>query len=526
MKFINWLYFAQSTFNQKKVIYFLYGLSAPTNFEEKIQKKYTRNLSGKKDKLICLEFTSINHLYIKDKINFSEIFDIDEYATLSELISDIEVIDKRKSVQVSNEVYRDVAPSFLSLPLYMTSYFTDSFNRYYEKIILNKDKNSFLIDVIEILEKESKQPFKSTYSSRIGCYEIVQIDEWVEKLSTPCYLETRLNKEKTSRPYILKKHEYFLNKLFTLHLIVYNDYNEVIYDGINIIKRKQEELFICEFNPHEDSAIEYWIFDENNKLVARNKNFYLKGINLNIGVMSNTYNFPANSFSKSGQLSKKDHSVSTVTYSKSDIGLKEESLHNRNYLANLIKKHYKKDSKNAGYFFTKKEDAFNDLKNFFNEITKIDDYEFFIVDPFISTTSLEYFKLLSNAKVNICFISCWSNSISPDGVKNTPILQTIEEAQLELDKLKDFNLPISYAKWFNLKPDKFHDRYLYLVNKNSLKTKVFIISNSLNNLLVNYENLIVLPLKDSVKSDAENYIKSLILLCDNEKNRVYPRIDK
>lgn len=97
---------------------------------------------------------------------------------------------------------------------------------------------------------------------------------------------------------------------------------------------------------------------------------------------------------------------------------------------------------------------------------------------------------------------------------------------MNLDSVKDYKLPISHAKWFNLTPDKFHDRYIYLINKKSSQTKIFTISNSLNNLLTNYENLLILPLIESVKIDSENYIKSLITLCDDECNRVYPRIEK
>lgn len=526
MKYINWLYFAQSTFNEKKVIYFLYGLTISTKYEQNIYKKYTRNLSGKKDKLICFEFTSANDLYHDSKIDLSLMNEIKEFKEYTELLEDIEVLDNKKTIQVSREVYRNIAPSFLSLPISMTTFSTDSFNRYYEDIIINKDKDSFLFDVIELLEKESKQPFKSTYSSRIGTYEIAQVKEWVEDLSDPCYIETKLNQEKTKRPYILKKHKSFFDKSFTIHLIVFNDYNEVIYDEINTIKENEDELFLCEFDPNEDSAIEYWIFDDTNNLIGREKNFYLKSISLNIGVIGDTYNFPANTFSKRGQLSKSDHSVSTVRYSSSNIQTKEESSHNTNFLTNLINKYYKKDSKDSGYFLTKKEDTFNDLKSFFNEITGIDGYEVFIIDPFISSNSLEYFRLLTNANVSICLISCWDNSISPDGKTNTTIVKSIEQTQLHLDSFKDYNLPVSHAKWFNLKPDKFHDRYIYLVNKKNSKTKIFTISNSLNNLLTNYENLLILPLKESVKVDAENYIKSLIKLCDDEDNRVYPRIDK
>ena len=79
MKYINWLYFAESSFNQGKVIYFLYGLSISTKYEENIYKKYSRNLSGKKDKLICIEFTTNNDLYHDNKIDFSQINEIKEF---------------------------------------------------------------------------------------------------------------------------------------------------------------------------------------------------------------------------------------------------------------------------------------------------------------------------------------------------------------------------------------------------------------------------------------------------------------
>lgn len=338
MKYINWLYFAQSTYSQQKVIYFLYGLSVSTKYEENIYNKYTRNLSGKKDKLLCFEFTSRNHLYHDNKIDFSQMYKIDEFKEYIELLKDIEVLDSKKTIQVSSEVYKNIASSFLSLPISMITHFTDSFNNYYEDIIVNKEKASFMFDVIELLEKESKQPFKSRYSSRIGTYEIARVKDWIEDISNPCYIETKPNQEKTQRPYILKKHKSFFDKSFTIHLIVFNYYNEVIHDEINTIKEYETELFLCEFNPHEDSAIEYWIFDDTNKLICREKNFYMKSIALNIGVIGNTYRFPANTFSKKSQLSKSDHIVSTVRYSNSNIQMKEESTHNTNYLGSLIKK--------------------------------------------------------------------------------------------------------------------------------------------------------------------------------------------
>lgn len=525
MKYINWLYFAQSTFNKEKILYFLYGLTAPTKTKDDLSIIYNLRLPGKKDKLICLEFTSTNHLYLNGKIDFSQLREIDKYKNIHEHLNDVEILESKETIQVSSEVYRNIAPSFTSLPINMKTYFSDSFNKYYEEIILNKAKKDFLITVIEILEKESKQPFKNTYSSMIGSYEIANINEWVEELSEPCYLKVDVNKDRDNRPYILKKHKDFLNSSFTIHLIIYNDYDEIIYDNISIIGNDKEELFLCEFNPKDDSKIEYWIFDEERRLIVRNKYSYIKGISLNIGVSSTTYNFPANTFSKNGQLSKSDHTVSTVRYSKSNIETREKSKHNRNFLTRLIKKQYRKDSEDAGYFFNKNDNAFNELKNFFNKITNTEEYNLYILDPFISSSSLDYFKLLTNAHIKIYFISCWDNSTSPDGKRNITIDQTIDETQKELDNLKDYHLPISYVKWFNLKPNKFHDRYLYLVNRKAEETKLFSISNSLNNLLVNYENLLILPLKESVKDVAENYIKSIISQCDDMQNRVYPRVE-
>lgn len=520
MNYISWLYFAQSQKEKQKELYFLYGLSLPTNRTENIEKIYDRKISGK-NKLICATIITENTLNIKEKLDFSNL--LSKFDKTNDLSNVSLIIYDNKTVQISKNINDKIPTSVLSIPLFMHSFYTNDFNRYYDDVILNNKNKEFLFKVIELLEEESKQPFTKGYTSRLGCYEIGEIKEWSEYTAAPCYLETKANKEARKRPYILKKEKDFYSEKFTLHLIIYNDKEEILYDGIKVIKENEKELIICEFDLNDDSSIEYWIFDKDHNLILRDKNFYIKQIGLSIGTVGDTYTLPANIFSKKSFLSKEDHILAIESYSNSTIEFRSEVKHNTDVLSSMIRKYYIKDRQEAGKFFTKKnENEFKEIIDFFNEITQHDNYKIAFIDPFISgSASLEYLMFFKNSQIDITLISCWDKNTSANGVEDSVLEDSINETCFALDSIQSYGVPLSRAKWFNLSSKKFHDRYIYLQNSKN-QIEVYSISNSLNNILSNYENILILPLLDSVKQDAINYIESLIQQC-NRTTQIYPR---
>lgn len=518
MNHITWLYFLVE--NQKKEnqkVIFLYGLSLPTNAKRKPTIVNSKDIS--KD-LQVVVFSTICNKSLKTDNNT-----LDFKGFIKSNKEPLNILFEDEVLQFEEDVNRHIPSSIVKTPLKTQCFYTDEFYGYYtESDFENKPIEEF-VKILEVLEKLSGQKFKTTYSKRLGCYEVGQTQEWVEKYETPF----EITKEDMGDyfDFYLKVDEKYIFDILVIHIIFYkNNDKEVLVDIIKTIK-KDEDTFLAKVSKQVVS-FENWIFDTKGNLLDRQKRNFIKFFNSTINIMGTMHNIPKDNYSKSSSLKDKDRTVSP--YSKAS-----QTQHNKAEMSDIVYKKTKniydrlekyfteeKEFRNGAWFKQNEQDKIID---FFNQITKDGAFKVVFIDPFISSqSSIEYLYHFTNQQITMKFISCWDDRISPndDTVRQNKNV-SINELQKNLEELQDFDLPLKSAYWYDLRAKSFHDRFIYIENVSDGVKQVFTLSNSLNNMIKNYD-LLVVPLKGEVLKSALSYVDSLFLECTSE-NQIYPKRD-
>lgn len=508
--YITWLYFLK----EKEEVVFLYGISLPTisNCQESNIDKRSSIRINKNQSIVCFKTISNKTLEKDNLLCFNGFIKDETY--------EVEILKVKNIILLSDEINRNIPRSILGTPLKTKVFYTKHIYEY-----LNNKNIENLKLLFEKLEKVTAQPFSKSYIKRIGCYEIGEPNEWLENTNTPFILEQNLDREKNKREYFFEKKSNFFNKKYLIHLIIYNSEDEVIFDTIKSINEEDIKITLCDSVMDEDSSFEYWVFDKNNILIDRQKFSFLKSVNINMGILGGSYKLPKESFSKKSPLSKEDSIVSTINYNMMQIDMSKDSnieLENKKLYAKVKEFSQKDEIKDFGKWFTK--DKYKEIIEFLNEITKNGSYKLIFIDPFISSTaSLDYLYHFSNTQISLQFISCWAKNISPDNDKKEESeIEHIEIFKKRLDDIKNYQIPLKSAIWYNLKEKEFHDRFIYVENTITSEINVYTLSNSLNNMLTIYNNLSIVPLRGNVLVGSISYIQELINKC-NDNNKIYPK---
>jgi len=509
MNYITWLYFLEDKENDKDV--FLYGLSLPTQNPKSYTKTKSIKINNKKRIIL---FTTISNLtvYQNEKLNFDGFMGRAKYET--------HIIDKQNTILVSKEIDKNRPYSFLEYPIYTKTFYTEDIQNYISNYTTIEDVNIILNKLSDI----SGQAFNNAYIKRLGCYEIGKVSEWIENKNIQ-FIKCKLDRENNLREYWFNNN-YNINVDFTVHIIIYNDDNEILYNFIDNISKENKSKKLVTTTLDEDAGFEYWIFDkENNLLNERNLHFVKNGI-ISTHIIEGQYTIPKNTFSKKNPLSQRDSKVKI--YTPSSYQVKDTNQSNikkfNKYLYQQIREFNQKDDvKKFGKLF--KKEKFNELIDFFNGLTKDGNFELTFIDPFISSSAcLDYLYHFENTNITFKFISCWANNISPDDdTKHERATEHIDNFIKNLENISEYKLPLRNSTWYNLKEKSFHDRYLYINNLSTKEILIFSLSNSLNNLLSNYENLLILPIHGTPYNEVKDYIENNLLSKCNESNKIYPK---
>lgn len=519
MNFITWLYFLVENQNKEneKVI-FLYGLSLPTDAKERKIVIDSKNISDDKDKSIVV-FSKISKECLKIDDDF-----LDFKGFIKSYKEPLSIVFEDEVLQFEEKVNRHIPSSIVKTPLKTQCLYTDEFYGYYtESDFENKSIEDF-VKILEVLEELSGQKFKTTYSKRLGCYEVGQTQEWVDKYETP--FEITKEDKGDSFDFYLKVDEKYIFDTLVVHIIFYkNKDEEVLIDTIKALK-KDEDTFLVKVSK-EVVSLEYWIFDSQNKLTERRKRSFIKSMIGSINIMGSKHNIPKDIYDSKSPLKDKDrivspyHEASRSNYQDNNIA---DKIYERAFKINKRLKNYFEENAlyQNGVWFNKNEH--DKIINFLNIITQGGAYKITFVDPFVSSqSSIEYLYHFTNQQINMKFISCWKENKSPNDATEQGLSKSVLELQENLQRLESFDLPLKNSCWHNLKSESFHDRFIYIENVESCKKVVFSLSNSLNNMLKNYD-LLVVPLKGEVLKSALNYVNNLLLECTSE-NQIYPKRD-
>ncbi|QOG13113.1 VPA1262 family N-terminal domain-containing protein [Arcobacter sp. FWKO B] len=516
MNYITWLYFLVENQNKdnEKVI-FLYGLTLPTKFEQysKIEIN-SKDIDFNKKIVVFSNICETNLSVENGLLNFDGFIKSKKEA--------LNIINYKEVIQVASEVNKDIPNSLVTTPLYTKCFFTDEFYRYYDKQNFETSSIESLVKILEVLENMTGQKFTSNYSKRLSCYEIGEPQEWVEEKATPFVVDTQ--KQEETLKYIFKIDKEYVFEQVSIHLIVYNNDNEIVKDIIKTT-HNDREVFLTEIKKEDNASLEYWIFDKDGTLIDRNKYGFICSISLNANLIGKTYNIDAKNYSNKSPLKDKSRGVATYTQGfKNNIEVDKipEIEERANKLFLRLKTYQEEDTlyKNGVWFNVGEHE---NIIKFLNKITLYGAYKITFIDPFISKDSLDYLYHFENQQISMQFISCWKKNISPDdSEEQKEIGISINELQEQLKKIQDFNIPLKTAQWYNFTFDKqkFHDRFIYIENVSNGKKQVYSMSNSLNSMLKSY-NLLITPLKGEVLQKALVYLDGLFSECNNE-NKIYP----
>ncbi|MEN5387126.1 VPA1262 family N-terminal domain-containing protein [Aliarcobacter skirrowii] len=516
MNYITWLYFlVENKKKENQKVIFLYGLTLPTKNEKYTEINIKSKNIGLNKEIVVFSNICESYLSVKDGlISFDGFIKNNTKEALN-------IINYKRIIQVATEVNRDIPNSLMTTPLYTKCFYTDEFYHYYDEQNFETSSIESLVKILEVLENMTGQKFTSNYSKRLGCYEIGQPQNWVEEKTTPFVVDTQ--KQEETLKYIFKIDEDYIFEKVTIHLIVYNNDNEVVKDIIKTT-HNDREVFLTEIKKEDNASLEYWIFDKNDKLIDRNKYGFIRSISLNANLLGKTYDINAKNYSNKSPLKDKNRCVATYSQGfKNNIEVDKipDIEEKANKLYQRLKTYKEEDTlyKNGVWFNIGEHE---NIIKFLNKITMHGAYKITFIDPFISSDSLDYLYHLENKQISIQFISCWENDISPDDSdkpKKTNI--SIDELQQRLNEMQDFNIPLKNAQWYNFKSKQFHDRFIYIENISNGEKQVYSMSNSLNNMLKKY-SFLVIPLKGEVLQKSLLYLDSIFLKC-NDEYKIYPK---
>lgn len=505
----NWLYFLCEMDKDKvKEAFFLYGNSLPTEHEAKEEKPKTLGKVGNK-KIQC--WYSIKALDCSEEItNFKSIHSVVNHP--------VSVIARKSVVHLSIDVDQKNPESLFGVPVDVGVYYTDDILGYNDGFYFKPEGMDELVKILEILKEETGQSFKGAYSKRIGAFEYITTKPWSENKVRPFAIDIEPRGQKEPHQYFFKRSEEFLNEELLVHLVVYDNDNEVLFDQLRTIKSEEKQILFDPLIHNNDGGYEYRVFDKDGNLMDRDKKFFIKSISFGMNLLENQYTISKDNLSEKSPL--KEGNVGIISFMKNNQidfnnqdKLRKVSDRTKNLYQRINEYFSGSDHSNCRWF--KKDNNQEEFKKYLNQITHFEKCEawiidqYFCFDPVKKEYSTDYLFFLQNSGLDLKVISCFPGA-SRKHAEN-------------LKGLQDFNIPLSRMVWHNLSNGKFHDRFIYVKGKNSsdVVEDIYMLSNSFNNILKDYAICIV-RLDGEAKRQAIMHFIELKSEC-NDSNIIYKK---
>jgi len=504
---VNWLYYLGSKTDKDGI--FLYGLSLLTSFSDCRNSK-PKKICAVENKQIYL-FCSIKDFDIKaiidqDKIIFNRIN--------SHVNCALSYFGTKQLIQVSNRCNSDIPESPIGSTVSMNVFYSNDFYSYENGKYLDENSIFELETILNALQKDTGQSFSGVYSNRLGCFEYAHVKDWAEE---PLPFEIRTDKKQPNKYYF---HRTIDDEDMFVHLVVYSRSNEILLDEFKLIQKGTKKSAFSKALK-DDGGCEYWVFNRNGDLLHKDKYNYI----LSIGT---TFNISGSTTIIDDKYSRKDPGSKKVTNftpaATSEISYSKNKAHDliysrKNIIQNLVRKLTSDKQDIKGKWFSRSDNAISDIMSYANKLTNDLNSELLIIDPFISKESLSPLLRFENATIQINIISCWGAQ-DPDTCKAASIEEIKTGTVESLKNMKRYELPASRLIWHDLKENLFHDRFIVIKNKND--RRVFMLSNSINNLLKKYDFCIV-AIDGLIGAKSLAHIDTLVSIC-SEENRIYPEV--
>ena len=499
----NWLYFLGTKSN--KYEHFIYGISLPTSNVNRYNLNKRLGKIGNKRLYVFESIT--DDIDIPNLKNNS--IDLNLYH--KDVKETIHIVHKNKYIQSYEPEHIRIA-SPIGQTVYVNSYYSNTFYNINNGMFLEEENRRILLILLAELDKDSNQNFIENYSQRLGCFEYIEAMPWAES-AAPFSIYTSKN---IPNKYIIKRNNKYSQEILYVHLIVYSIQNNVLLDEFKIFDKG---LTALEFDTEliNDAKYKYSVFDAQGKLIYKDSNHWMLGISLQMNMISDTVQIN----SKNGVKTISAYTpIQPIEVNYPDNKIIQNISSNIKIIDDI--KSGKNNNDNTlpeQKWFDKNENLVQEIINFLKKYLNYNS-EILIVDPFISQKSLELLMNINNTSIKINIISCWGNN-DPDSNNKSPTDEIIKKTREVIKKFASTSFPIGNLVWHNLSKENFHDRFIYIVN--SRENKLFMLSNSINNLLGKY-NIVISELTGTAKEQAIKYITTIRTNCTNA-NRIFPEVE-
>lgn len=488
LNYANWLYFIGTKENPTQT--FVYGLSAPT----KCQIEYSLNLEDKgaiKPGTHLYLFRSVkqlNDIFVDNNIDLEKIYSDDKHILPNRkflnFIKQQHFIQKYESCPVKHGIQSPVN-SLTSIDcLYNTEFFELNFN------------NQEIIQLLQKLSEDTNQDFYGNYSRRIGCFEIIKAQPWIEKMC-PFYVE--YNKE--DEQYYFVKEEGFKEDL-TILFQRFHSRDEKVFEKLIFIP-KEHLKFSLNTTYDDDLGFAFAVYNVNGELLHEDYVIFIKSLSFNTCINGGSRQIK-------DKFSNKDNKLETIPLNSERIStIKFPNIDNEIYflqeahecLLNIINED--KVSEKEGRWFQKSKNLLSDIVMYLNSLHK-QNSEIIIVDPYADEDILHLAIRLRTSEIKI--IS--SNKSLP----KQNLFNNMTRVKLLKNQLNDANFYTDKIKYYFINKN-FHDRFILF--KTDKDIEVYCLPNSLNAILKN-DDFLVLRLNGKVKYQAISHINKLNSLCDDK----------
>lgn len=371
--------------------------------------------------------------------------------------------------------------------------------------------------VFQSLEAELGLSFSTDDADRIGCFEVVTLQSWLEN-PTPVHLEAIMPESETLKTAGVRQLQICRAQTFSIsrqlaHVTCYSDERPLV-DRLIVLEPGQRRSAPIEA-VHSIDRFELSLFDERGDLLHREEASFLGGFELTMGIQGRQIQLDDDLARRAGSQKRKDaatpNQVTSVSHQRSSTTFASVNEHWVQHKARMsdLRRRCFPDKGHDKWFRRSLDDEMGVIEHFDTLLNGGAVRAAVLVDPFFGADALVRFALrLSSTDVSVTIVTSWT-ATDPDTGHRLP---DRESAVAKLEKLfrnagQFLNPHLSIVNLTEGTSQAFHDRYLLLYPRQG-DPQVYLLSNSVNAMAANWPFCMSL-LADDVRQQAQAYVEGL-----------------
>jgi hypothetical protein len=373
------------------------------------------------------------------------------------------------------------------------------------------------ISVLKALEAELGLSFSAEDADRIGCFDVVTLQAWLEE-TTPVLLEAIMPETETRRTagvrrlHICRARDFATARQFA-HLTCFAEERRII-DRLVMLGAGQQRSAPIEA-PHAIERFELSVFSESGDLLHRETASFFGGFKLTMGILGRRVQLDDDLARRAGSHGRRDaassHQVTSVTHENSSTtfaSLNEQWVRHKTLMSDLRRRCFPAKGHDK-WFRRSLDDELGVIAHFNTLLNGGAIRAAVLVDPFFGADALARFALrLSSTDVAVTVVTSWTATDPDTGHRLADRASAVAQLEALLRNASQFLNPhLSVVNLANGTDQAFHDRYLLLYPRQG-DPQVYLLSNSVNAMAANWPFCMSL-LADDVRQQAQAYIEGL-----------------